>query len=1081
MDSQFQEAYKQLNPAQKQAVDAVEGPVLVVAGPGTGKTQLLSVRVANILQQTDTDASSILCLTFTNKAAVNMRERLYQLIGPASRNVAVRTFHSFAADIMNQYPDYFWQGARLSMAPDAVQDEIIQTILARLPLSNPLASTFAGSFTALNDVKEGLKLAKEAGLTPEDLRQVVQANLAYLAKLEPALVDRLSPSLSFKKLPALQAAIAKLPPQPVKDSQLLLPLDIVIKESLALAIEQDQALGKTTHTGKWKQRWLQTVAGTKGMFAERKRNDWWLAVAAVYEQYRDLLHKRGFYDYSDMLIEVLEQLPAHLDMLADLQERFLYVLIDEFQDTNAAQLRLARLVADHFAANNRPNLMAVGDDDQSIFAFNGAELNNMLTFQRSYPDTKLVVLTDNYRSAQPVLDTAQQIIGLAEDRLVMREPGMSKQLVAQQKPAGAVTLAHHSYPTRQHQQLAIAKEIKQLWQAGETDIAVLARKHDSLQRLAATLLHEGVPISYERQSNVLEHEAVQQACLVARLAVVIADGDRSAVNSGLAELLRHPMWQLNPRLLWKLAVANYSAPDWLESLLGHDEPALNRIGNWLVWLGRTSRQQPLALVMEYILGLQEGEYLLSPFRDYYLKERLTTSTYLETLSAVELLRGLTAEFTQGGATLADFVRYIDLNLSAERVIADESWFMSDERAVQLLTVYKAKGLEFEHVFVVDAIESMWRPRAGGRSSPANLQLQSYGEKYDDYIRLLYVAATRSKRAFVASSYFTDDRGNEILPTPLLSALPLKTISQPEETPVEALESGLRWPILASSDERSLLHGRLENYSLSPTAFIDFLNLAEAGPESFKLRHLLRLPAPRSPQGSYGTAIHAALETAQRLVNTSQLNLDTVLDRFEAALQAEHLAPIDYERYHARGVELLPTLLGKDGLQLYKGGLSEQRISDIMVGPARINGKLDRLDKLEDSYLISDYKTGKPLGSLDTKNQTKLVKAWRHRLQLQYYALLVSHAPRFRSNRPIQTQMLYVEADSPRLLSLHYVPQPDELERLGRLIQAVWQHIMELAFPDVGTYAPTIEGIKQFEQDLLEGKTKLPAKKAGSSS
>src|ERR1700733_13907526 len=112
MDKKFREAYAQLNAAQQRAVDVIDGPLLVVAGPGTGKTQLLSTRVANILDKTDADASGILCLTFTNKAATNMRERLYELIGPASRNVVVRTFHSFAAEIMNQYPDYFWNGAR---------------------------------------------------------------------------------------------------------------------------------------------------------------------------------------------------------------------------------------------------------------------------------------------------------------------------------------------------------------------------------------------------------------------------------------------------------------------------------------------------------------------------------------------------------------------------------------------------------------------------------------------------------------------------------------------------------------------------------------------------------------------------------------------------------------------------------------------------------------------------------------------------------------------------------------------------------------------------------------------------------
>jgi ATP-dependent exoDNAse (exonuclease V) beta subunit len=242
--------------------------------------------------------------------------------------------------------------------------------------------------------------------------------------------------------------------------------------------------------------------------------------------------------------------------------------------------------------------------------------------------------------------------------------------------------------------------------------------------------------------------------------VAIADGDRATVNSGIAQLVRHPMWQLSPTALWKLATANYSSPDWLQSLLDHPDQKLNQLGDWLAELARLSYDQPLALVMEYILGLRDSRNLLSPFRQHYLSLRPLTSDYLETVSAVQLLQGLTQEFTHSQSTLADFVRFIRLNLSTNRVIADESWFMSGDKAVELLTVYKAKGLEFDNVFVVDAVETMWRPRSGGRSSPANLQLQSYGEKYDDYIRLLYVAASRARHSLIATSYFTDDEGGD---------------------------------------------------------------------------------------------------------------------------------------------------------------------------------------------------------------------------------------------------------------------------------------------------------------------------------
>ncbi len=458
-DVTYQQALQQLNAAQTKAVKTIDGPVMVIAGPGTGKTQLLSMRVAYILRHTDADPSNILCLTFTNKAAVNMRERLYRLVGPESRHVTVKTFHSFAADIMNTYADHFWQGAPLTAAPDAVQLEVIRSILAELPLDNPLASSFAGTFTQIEQVKQALKLAKEAGLTPDKLRHTITANLEYIDHIEPQIIDILQAPLNAKKLSDIINKLAQLPPQTKLTDNLLLPLDTVLQESLAAAVLLDEPIGKTTHTGAWKRRWLQTENGQKGMFDERRRNNWWLAISEVYKLYRDRLHARGYYDYADMLIEVIQQLQNHADMRANLQERYSYVLIDEFQDTNAAQLRLAHVIADHYSNNNRPNLMAVGDDDQSIFAFNGAELSNMLGFQRTYPDTTVIVLEDNYRSSQAILDTAKDIIEQAEDRLVNRDKTITKHLRAQNAPTQSSIISHISYPTHQHQQSEVARTI----------------------------------------------------------------------------------------------------------------------------------------------------------------------------------------------------------------------------------------------------------------------------------------------------------------------------------------------------------------------------------------------------------------------------------------------------------------------------------------------------------------------------------------------------------------------------------------------------------------------------------------------
>jgi len=1070
MKTDFEAEYKRLNEAQRIAVDTIDGPLLVVAGPGTGKTQILSLRAANILKQSDADPENIICLTFTDKAALNMRQRLQKLIGNESRNIATKTFHAFAAEIMNTYPDNFWQGAKLSVAPDAVQLDIIESILAKLPLSSPLSANFAGNFTAISDVMQSLKLAKEAGLTPNQLRETMLANLKYLELIEPTLIEILSPTLSAKKLDQLVAEVEALPSQTTDNQITLMPLNEIILASLVEAVKLDEGTGKTANTGKWKSRWIQSISGEKSMQKERSRNEWWLNIADVYENYREILHKRGYYDYSDMLIEVLDQLPANPDMLADLQERYQYVMIDEFQDTNAAQLRLARQVSEHYSNNDRPNLMAVGDDDQSIFAFNGAELSNMLEFQSIYPSAKLVVLTDNYRSNQTVLDFSKRIIEQASDRLVSRQVKLNKNLQAKSEQTKKSMITHRSYPTSEHQYSELAEIISKQWHAGETNIAVLARKHDSLKQLSKFLLDKKIPIRYDQQTNVLEHEAVRQICLMAECIVAIKAGDKSNVNASLAQIVQHPMWEITPKLLWQISVDNFSYPNWLEYLLESPEDKLSKIANWLIWLARTSKDIPLALLFEYLIGLETGEYLTSPLRHYYLNNEHVTTEYLETISAINILRGLTVEFSDQSPRLDDFVRFINLHLSTGRVISDESWFNGGGEAVQLLTVYKAKGLEFEHVYILDLIERMWSPRTVGRGSPANLKLKSYGEKYDDYVRLLYVAATRAKTNITLTSYLYDDYGKEILPSPMIADLSTNIITPSETDSVQIVEDNLSWPRLQSSDELAILRERLEKYSLSPTALIDFLNLAEAGPGSFIERHLLHVPHPRSAIGSYGTAIHAALETAQRLINTSEkIELSTVLDRFEHSLVEQHLSPNDFIKYNKQGIELLNSLFSDYSKLINKGGLSEQQISDIRIGKSLINGKIDRIDSANNKLIISDYKTGSPLSSFETKDKTKMVKAWRHKTQLVFYALLVSQSPRFKKFADIATQMIYLEAPSSTKMFLQHFPSKDEMDRLTDLANIVWLKVQNLDFPSTKEYSQDIDGILAFEQDLLDGK------------
>lgn len=1073
----YDKSYSDLNKEQKQAVENIDGPLLVVAGPGTGKTQLLSMRVAHILQTTDTDPSQILCLTFTNKAAANMRERLYELAGAETRHVVVKTFHSFAAEIMQRYPEYFWKGAGLSTAPDAVQLEIIEEIVSALPLDNPLAMKFAGQHTMVSDVKNALRLVKEAGLTPAKLRAIIDYNLAYIEEIEPILVEALTPRLSPNHLERLFGAVESLPHHEVEET--LAPLKSlreVLVASLEHATTLDEPTGKTKNTGAWKKRVVQAVDGVRGMHDERKRNVWWRLLADVYDAYRDKLHSRGYYDYADMLVEVIRQLEQHADLRADVQEQFLYVHIDEFQDTNTAQLRLAHLVADHYLSEGTPNIMAVGDDDQSIYKFNGAELNNMLGFTTSYPSAQLVVLEKNYRSNQQVLQASERVIRLAKERLVHRVPALSKNLVASSKPAvnkGIQELA--IYPTMEHELSAVADKLKQLTSEQLGNTAVLARGHESLGRLAYLCQLRGVPVRYEKSSNIMEHEAVLQFTLLAEIVVQLQVGNKNGVASGLQQSLRHPMWQLTPTQLWQLATSTYPNSDWIATMSASGDKDISIIANWLLAVADLAANQPLPLVTEYLLGMRDMRGYASPIKNYFTAAG-GGSVYLETMSALRLLRSMVHEFSKGQTrSLSDYAELVRVLKSNKQIISDDSPYVSGESAVQLLTVHKAKGLEFDSVFVIDCVESNWRPRPARRRPPANLPLQPNGDDDDDYVRLMYVACTRAKHSLHLSSYAQTGAGNDEVTSPLALAAAGDNIQHikpvDDQTAVIALlEEHIAWPRLETADESAMLKEQLSNFNLNVTGLLNFLDVSQGGPQYFLERNLLRLPEAKTPSLAFGTAVHAALETALQLNNTSRYTLEKVLASFETALKNEYLPEADYKRQLLHGQTLLTHLLVEQTYKLPAGSKSEERFSDVIVDGAHIGGSLDRVDTIgKNELVIVDYKTGNSLPSLVTENKSQSVKAWKHRSQLIFYALLVQNSARFKQFKQITGQMVYLEADNPKNLVKTYTPTTDDINQMARLSALVWRKIKALDLPDTSKYPPDMTGINAFISDLLSEK------------
>lgn len=1071
MNKEFDRAFAQLNAEQRRAVETIEGPVLVVAGPGTGKTQLLSTRVANILKSTDTKPSNILCLTYTNKAAVNMKERIVELAGQEGARVPASTFHSFAGEIMNLYPDNFWKAARLSIAPDSVQLDIIESIVAGLPFDNPLSLKFAGQYTLIKSIQKAIGLAKDVGLTPGKLKALIKFNLSYIDQIEEPLTKVLDQRLSAKKLPALAAEVEGLTKQEIGvDLYPLTSLSAVINGSLRGAIGADEGTGKAANTSRWKSRWLQSVDGQKGMFNERQRNLWWLELAGVYRTYRDKLHHRGFYDYADMLVEVIAQLEKNPSVLADVQERFSYVLVDEFQDSTPAQLRLAHLIAGHYLAEGRPNLMVVGDDDQTIYKFNGAQVNNMLNFERRYSDVTKIVLTDNYRSSQAILDFSGRVIGQAETRLVDLDPSLKKELLAKKPPKKPGKIKTLAYSSSELQMSEIARDIKKNYQPGQT-MAVLARGHDSLIKMASILQQQKVPVRYEQSANILDQPIIEQVYLVTKLLIAIQGGDKSSANGLIPKILRWEAWGIAPRQLWDLAAANFTRPNWLEGLLNSKAAQLQAIGEWFVWLARQADSQPLAVTIEQIIGLRASDGFSSPIREYFLAAtKQKTNAYFHGLSAIQLLRNLVYEFgRQRQPMLADLVRYVEINRLNEIIIPDESPFITGAQAVQLLSVHKAKGLEFDHVYIIDAIDDNWRPKSGGRKPPANLPLQPHGDDFDDYVRLMYVALTRAKTSITISGYYLDHSGKDVaLCSTIASVQPFKKIDQKGVGAlIGVIEENLRWPQLGTGQEKAILAARLENFNLNVTHLLHFLDVQHGGPQYFKERHLLQLPELKTPHQAFGTAVHAALRSAQYQANTNRFSLAAATKEFAVALSDEQLMPVEHKRQLAKGKQLLRRLFEDLGYSLPVGSLAEYRLRDISLGSARLSGALDRVDAAEKAIKIVDYKTGRPLGSFDTKDQNQMLKAHRHKMQLIFYALLLE--AKDGPAAKISGEMVYVEASKIKSLSRAYIPSSDDKARLAQLIEAVWRRIQNLDFPDTSSYSPDLAGAKAFEAYLINAK------------
>jgi DNA helicase-2/ATP-dependent DNA helicase PcrA len=608
----FQIEYKKLNKKQKEAVDAIEGPVLVIAGPGSGKTQVLTMRAGNILLKTDTRPGNILCLTFTDSAAANMKKRLSDLIGKDGYRVGISTFHSFGVDIIERYPEYFYGGASFYPADELVQLEVIENILKDLRYDDPLGKTHPEQgYIYLKDVKNAIQKIKKGGLTADEFEEILAYNSKEIEKYNPEIdavfgerMTKGSIEKSAELLEKMKNAKEDSFPAPYFGS-----LKDALVKSLGRAVGQAQEEGKQTPLSTWKKAHTRKSEDGKQVLKETSVSPKLHSLSQVYKKYTEKMYELGYYDFEDMLLDVIQAMKKYPELQYELWEQYQYILVDEFQDTNDAQMRLLYLLTEAEVSEGRPNICAVGDDDQAIYKFQGALLSNILDFRSHFREPKLVALTENYRSTQDILDLAQFFIRKGEDRLEKLIPELEKTLVASNKSLEKGDILTKSFPTDLQEYTWVASEIQRLIDEGSepSSIAVISRNHKQLEEFSRYLNAYSIPTFYERKQNVFDELHVRQLVQMARFVVTLSRKNTDEADELLPEILSYPFWGLSRRQVWDIATKaergrREGRDRWIDMMLRHEDTHIREIAEFFLEVADYSKSHTLLETLDLLIG-----------------------------------------------------------------------------------------------------------------------------------------------------------------------------------------------------------------------------------------------------------------------------------------------------------------------------------------------------------------------------------------------------------------------------------------------------------------------------------------------
>ncbi|MFD1021017.1 DNA helicase PcrA [Thalassobacillus hwangdonensis] len=608
---------KGLNEQQRQAVAHTDGPLLIMAGAGSGKTRVLTHRIAYLLREKDVSPRSILAITFTNKAAREMKERVERLVGPEAEQILMSTFHSMCVRILRRDIDRIGYDRNFSILDSSDQLSVIKQVLKELNL-DPKKWDPRAMLGAISNAKNELQ-------EPDDY-----ANLA-------------------------------------------------------------------------------------GSFYEEQ-------IAEVYKGYQKRLRKNQSLDFDDLIMKTLtlfDQLPEVLEYY---QRRFQYIHVDEYQDTNHAQYQLVRQLASKYE-----NLCVVGDSDQSIYRWRGADIQNILSFEKDYPSAKVILLEQNYRSTELILNAANKVI----DNNSGRKP---KRLWTDN--AGGEKIFYHQASTEREEGLFVTNKIEEMINRGDynyKDVAILYRTNAQSRTIEETFVKAGIPYQMIGGTKFYDRKEIKD--MLAYLRLIANPND----DLSFARVVNEPKRGVGKTSMDKLQayatdhdISLYDAASEVD-FVGVSAKAAKAIMDFQRMIKNWTQQQEFLSatdMVEEVIEKTGYEQMLKNEKSIEAQSRLEN---------IEEFKSVTKNFeeTSEDKTLIAFLT--DLALIADIDSMDDDDPMGDNKVV-LMTLHSAKGLEFPVVFLIGMEENVF---------PHSRSIMDDDEMEEER-RLAYVGITRAEKQLFLS-------------------------------------------------------------------------------------------------------------------------------------------------------------------------------------------------------------------------------------------------------------------------------------------------------------------------------------------